>query len=76
MVDVHFPQFGTAVQGRVDFAWVQKMPRIKSAFNALLLFHIVLGKHLAHQVTLFYTDTVFTKPEHDLTEAYITGRFG
>jgi len=22
------------------------------------------------------TETVFTKPEHDLTEAYITGRFG
>ncbi|MAX56421.1 MAG: phosphate ABC transporter ATP-binding protein [Alcanivoracaceae bacterium] len=32
--------------------------------------------HLGRLVEMNDTDTVFTKPEHDLTEAYITGRFG
>ena len=32
--------------------------------------------HLGRLIEMNDTDTVFTKPEHDLTEAYITGRFG
>ncbi|MGB1465730.1 phosphate ABC transporter ATP-binding protein PstB [Alcanivorax nanhaiticus] len=32
--------------------------------------------HLGRLVEMNDTETVFTKPEHDLTEAYITGRFG
>ena len=32
--------------------------------------------HLGRLVEMNDTDTVFTKTEHDLTEAYITGRFG
>ena len=32
--------------------------------------------HLGHLVEVNTTDSVFTNPEHRLTEAYITGRFG
>lgn len=32
--------------------------------------------HLGNLVEVNDTDTVFTNPEHSLTEAYITGRFG
>jgi phosphate transport system ATP-binding protein len=32
--------------------------------------------HLGHLVEVNDTDSVFTSPAHDLTEAYITGRFG
>jgi len=32
--------------------------------------------HLGSLVEVNETDTVFTNPEHELTEAYITGRFG
>ncbi|WP_345549860.1 phosphate ABC transporter ATP-binding protein PstB [Microbulbifer aestuariivivens] len=32
--------------------------------------------HLGHLVEVNDTETVFTNPEHELTEAYITGRFG
>ncbi len=32
--------------------------------------------HLGKLVEVNDTETVFTNPEHDLTEAYITGRFG
>ena len=32
--------------------------------------------HLGNLVEVNETDSVFTSPEHDLTEAYITGRFG
>ena len=32
--------------------------------------------HLGHLVEVNDTQKVFTAPEHDLTEAYITGRFG
>jgi len=32
--------------------------------------------HLGHLVEVNDTDKVFTNPEHHLTEAYITGRFG
>lgn len=32
--------------------------------------------HLGSLVEVNATDTVFTNPEHELTEAYITGRFG
>lgn len=32
--------------------------------------------HLGRLIEVNDTDTVFTKPEHPLTEAYITGRFG
>ncbi|MEH6467199.1 MAG: phosphate ABC transporter ATP-binding protein PstB [Porticoccus sp.] len=32
--------------------------------------------HLGHLVEVNETEKVFTAPEHDLTEAYITGRFG
>ena len=32
--------------------------------------------HLGELVEVNQTDTVFTNPEHNLTEAYITGRFG
>lgn len=32
--------------------------------------------HLGSLVEVNATDTVFTNPEHNLTEAYITGRFG
>ncbi|MGC8120389.1 phosphate ABC transporter ATP-binding protein PstB [Marinobacter sp. VGCF2001] len=32
--------------------------------------------HLGHLVEVNETDKVFTSPEHELTESYITGRFG
>lgn len=32
--------------------------------------------HLGRLIEVNDTETVFTKPEHELTEAYITGRFG
>jgi phosphate transport system ATP-binding protein len=32
--------------------------------------------HLGWLVEMNDTDTVFTKPQHELTESYITGRFG
>lgn len=32
--------------------------------------------HLGWLIEMNDTDTVFTKPQHELTEAYITGRFG
>jgi len=32
--------------------------------------------HLGHLVEVNETNTVFTSPEHELTESYITGRFG
>ncbi|MDI9244062.1 phosphate ABC transporter ATP-binding protein PstB [Marinobacter sp. CHS3-4] len=32
--------------------------------------------HLGHLVEVNETNKVFTSPEHDLTESYITGRFG
>ncbi|MBY6195272.1 phosphate ABC transporter ATP-binding protein PstB [Marinobacter hydrocarbonoclasticus] len=32
--------------------------------------------HLGHLVEVNETDRVFTSPEHELTESYITGRFG
>ena len=32
--------------------------------------------HLGHLVEVNDTETVFTNPQHELTEAYITGRFG
>ena len=32
--------------------------------------------HMGHLVEVNDTETVFTNPEHQLTEAYITGRFG
>ena len=32
--------------------------------------------HLGHLVEVNETEKVFTSPEHELTEAYITGRFG
>ncbi|WP_339800019.1 phosphate ABC transporter ATP-binding protein PstB [uncultured Marinobacter sp.] len=32
--------------------------------------------HLGHLVEVNETDKVFTAPEHELTESYITGRFG
>ena len=32
--------------------------------------------HLGHLVEVNPTETVFTNPEHPLTEAYVTGRFG
>ena len=32
--------------------------------------------HLGHLVEVNDTNTVFTAPEHELTESYITGRFG
>ena len=32
--------------------------------------------HMGHLVEVNDTETVFTNPEHHLTEAYITGRFG
>ncbi|MBN7770213.1 phosphate ABC transporter ATP-binding protein PstB [Marinobacter daepoensis] len=32
--------------------------------------------HLGHLVEVNDTDKVFTSPEHELTESYITGRFG
>ena len=38
--------------------------------------HLSADFHLGRRVEMKDTETVFTKPEHDLTEAYITGRFG
>ncbi|WP_455363745.1 phosphate ABC transporter ATP-binding protein PstB [Microbulbifer discodermiae] len=32
--------------------------------------------HLGHLIEVNDTETVFTNPQHELTEAYITGRFG
>jgi phosphate transport system ATP-binding protein len=32
--------------------------------------------HLGHLVEVNETNKVFTSPEHELTESYITGRFG
>lgn len=32
--------------------------------------------HLGHLVEIGETDSVFTSPKHELTESYITGRFG
>ena len=32
--------------------------------------------HLGQLIEVNNTDMVFTTPEHQLTEAYITGRFG
>lgn len=32
--------------------------------------------HLGQLIEVGYTKTLFTKPEHELTEQYITGRFG
>jgi phosphate transport system ATP-binding protein len=32
--------------------------------------------HMGHLVEVNETDTVFTSPQHALTESYITGRFG
>jgi len=32
--------------------------------------------HLGDLIEVNATDKVFTQPEHELTEAYITGRFG
>ena len=32
--------------------------------------------HMGHLVEVNDTEKVFTNPEHTLTEAYITGRFG
>ena len=59
MVDVHFAQFGAAVQRWVDLARVQKMSWIEGAFDALLMFHIVFGEHLTHEVAFFHPDPMF-----------------
>ncbi len=32
--------------------------------------------HLGHLIECDDTETVFTNPEHELTQGYITGRFG
>jgi hypothetical protein len=58
IVHMQSAQLGTTVKNRENFARVQEMPGIESAFKALLLFEIIFGEHHAHQVTFFDTHTM------------------
>jgi len=47
--------------------------------NAKKYFRAVFGTayfHLGDLIEVNATEKVFTQPDHQLTEAYITGRFG
>jgi len=44
--------------------------------QAALVSHRTAYFHLGKLIEVNPTEQVFTMPEHQLTEAYITGRFG
>ena len=52
-------KLGTAVQMRKHLAGIQQMIGIKSAFQTLLLFHIIFGKLDRHQITFFNANAMF-----------------
>ena len=57
-MDVHSPEFRTAVQRRIHLAGVEQAFRIEGALDPLLLLQVVLGEHLAHQIAFLHPDAV------------------
>jgi hypothetical protein len=52
-------KLGTAVQMRKHLPGIQQMIGIKSAFQTLLLFHVIFGKLDRHQITFFNANAMF-----------------
>ena len=57
---MHHAEFGAAMQGRENFAWIETPLWIEGAFDALLLIEICFGEHLAHQIAFLDSDAMFT----------------
>ena len=59
-MDVHTPEFGTAVQGWKHFAGIEETIGVKRTLDALLLIEIVLVEHCTHKISFLDTNAVLT----------------
>ena len=61
MMNVQPAKLSASMQDREDLTGIEKVIRIKRAFQSLLLFQIIFREHFPHQVTFFNPNTVFTR---------------